>query len=343
MKLKQITGNIFDWASIKLSIFYVLIIMFISISFSLSIYKLSINELAQSLGRQGRAFRDLQSNQIIPNVLDQIDRFRDQQIEASVQRLRMQLIYYNLFILLASAITSYFLARFTLKPIEESMDAQSRFTADASHELRTPLAAMKAEIEVALRDRKIILPDVKKILGSNLEEIAKLELLSNSLLKLASLDGINQVKTTFSLEDALVEAYEKVQNLSSRKNINFNNKLLNLEITGSRQSIVELFVILLDNAIKYSPAESTIELNISQVGRQKIVSIKDHGIGIKASDLPYIFNRFYRADLSRNKGDIPGYGLGLSIAKKIVEVHGGKIMAKSKPGKGSEFIISFPS
>ena len=341
MKFKEFTNNIFDWASVKLSASYVVIIMLISISFSISIFQLSRNEINQSLGGTGRALRDMQISQMFPDSTDQFETLRAQQIETSTQHLRLRLIYFNLLIFLASAIGSYFLARLTLKPIEESMEAQSRFTADASHELRTPLTAMKTEIEVALRDNKLNLTDSKKILGSSLEEIEKLELLSTSLLKLASHENSDQTKSEVPLEDAFVEAYEKVQTLAEKKKIEFTNKLLNLEIKGNRAAIVELFVILLDNAIKYSPNGSTIALLMEQVGHQKIVKIKDQGIGIKASDLPYIFNRFYRADTSRNKDKISGYGLGLSIAQKIAEAHNGKISVKSKPGKGSEFIVTF--
>jgi signal transduction histidine kinase len=98
----------------------------------------------------------------------------------------------------------------------------------------------------------------------------------------------------------------------------------------------------MDNAIKYSPKASGITISLSASGKQAIIKIKDQGIGIKATDLPYIYNPFYRADHSRSKISAEGYGLGLSIAKQIVDFHQGRIDVESKPNSGSTFIIHLP-
>src|SRR4030042_2699111 len=166
----------FKAAYLKLTFFYVLIAMAISICFSLAIYNISSREIGRGLGPQNGIFRE-----IIPNDFENL---RNQQIQKSNTRLKINLFYYNLVIFVLSMVGSYFLARRTLRPIEEAMESQSRFTADASHELRTPLTAMKAEIEVALRDKKMGLSESKKLLKSNLEEIEKLEKLSSALLTL---------------------------------------------------------------------------------------------------------------------------------------------------------------
>lgn len=102
---------------------------------------------------------------------------------------------------------------------------------------------------------------------------------------------------------------------------------------------MQLFVVLLDNAIKYSGKGEKILIKVSQIGKHASVSIKDYGSGIKASDLPYIFERFYRGESSRNKAKTNGYGLGLSLAKQIVDMHRGKISVKSVSGKGAEFTV----
>jgi signal transduction histidine kinase len=232
------------------------------------------------------------------------------------------------------------LAKHTLKPIEQAMEAQNRFTADASHELRTPLTAMRSEIEVNLRNKQLNTTDAKKLLQSNLEEIEKLESLSNALLKLARYqNNFSDDFKDISLQEVIVEAYEKVENLAKRKSIRFDNNLSEIKVLGDQQSLIELFVILLDNAIKYSPEKSKISINFTKLDKHVSVKIKDRGIGIKASELPYIFNRFYRADTSRSKEKVDGYGLGLSIAKSIVEMHKGTIEVNSKPGHGSEVVV----
>jgi len=315
---------------LKLTFFYVLIVMAISVSFSIAIYQISSREIGRGLGPQSGIFR---------NMTDDFENIRNQQIEESSNRLKTNLFYYNLAILILSSIGGYFLARRTLKPIEEAMEAQNRFTADASHELRTPLAAIRAEIEVALRDRKFSFSDSKKLLKSNLEEIEKLENLANALLKIARVQEEKKDFEILSLDEVIIEAFEKVEKLADKKEIEFDNKFIRVNIKGDQQSLVELFVVLLDNAIKYSQEKSKINILMKKERNDISIKIKDHGIGIKASDLPYIFNRFYRADTSRSKEKIDGYGLGLSIAKQIVDFHGGKISAKSTPGKGSEFTV----
>lgn len=347
--------NFFNFAYLKLTALYVLIVMIISIGFSVTLFHISSGEINRGLVRQNGVLRNFpvpHDNQ----SLSGLDQVLQDQIEESSNRLRNNLIYFNLLILVLSSVASFFLAKRTMQPIEKAMEAQNRFTADASHELRTPLTAMRSEIEVCLRDKKLALPQTRKLLRSNLEEIAKLETLSVSLLKLAK--SQNETKQSWdevSLEDIVTESYEKVVALADKKQIEFETKLLDLKVRGDKQSLVDLFVILFDNAIKYSP-----EKPVSPQGRSKIiitmnkekqralhalwatVKIKDHGIGIKALDLPLIFNRFYRADTSRSKEKIDGYGLGLSIAKQIVELHGGRIEVTSRPGKGSEFTVKFP-
>lgn len=333
----------FKSAYLKLTIYYVAIIMLLSVVFSVAIYQISSNEINRGLGRGMRSFGELPQqgfsgpppNQNIQNIIKA-------QLQESQAKLKNELVYLNILILIISSLGSYFLAKKTLKPVKEMVESQNRFTADASHELKTPLAAMRTEIEVCLRDKKFDFNNAKKLLDSNLEEITKLELLSNTLLNLARYQ--EQVKLDFSeisLEEIIVEAFEKVENKAKNKQIVFKNKLKNILINSNRQSLVELFVILIDNAIKYSPKNSEININISEEKNKAKVSIKDHGVGIKASDLPYIFNRFYRADQSRNKEKVDGYGLGLSIAKEIVGLHNGEIKVASMIGKGSKFSVIF--
>lgn len=342
MKMNKFIKKVsaFEWAAIKLSVFYVLIAMVISISFSVAIFNISKNELGRGIGRTFRVINQC-SLEKLPPGFENLEHARVEQISEINNHLKGQLIYFNLIILLISSGLSYFLARKTLHPLEQAMESQNRFTADASHELRTPLAAMRAEIEVAIRDKNLSKDEAKKILESNIEEISKLEILSDTLLKLARYQHNGFKFTKIHVSSVVVEAYEKVESLAKEKNINFENSLKDLKVLGDKQSLVELFVILLDNAIKYSEKGKTIQIRTFEKDNNVVVSIKDRGAGIKASDLPHIFDRFFRADHSRGKR-VNGYGLGLSLAKQIVELHSGEIFVTSTSGKGSEFTVILP-
>lgn len=324
---------------LRLAAYYVLIVMAISVGFSFAVYKISAVEIDRGLTKQGRAMRNIIEDQPLGVPFGQFDQLREQQTKESLGQLKSNLVYFNLLILFMSSAASYYLARWTMRPIEDALESQNRFTADASHELRTPLAAMRTEIEVALRDEKLSLADAKNFLKSNIEEIAKLESLSDSLLKLARYKEGEKILEKVSLSEVITEAYQRVESLAQHKKIVFKNKLNDSVVVADKQSLVELFVILLDNAIKYSERDKTIKIQISEEAKRPTVRIIDEGIGIKAGELDHIFERFYRADTSRTKAKANGYGLGLSLAKQIVELHSGKISVKSTPGKGSEFTV----
>lgn len=334
----------FKTAYLKLTLFYVLIVMVISIGFSVVIFRLSADEIERGLGRQSRIFVGMRGANN-PMIMD-LDQIRQDQIEESNHNLQTNLLYFNILILILSFSISYILAQKTLKPIEEAVENQNRFTADASHELRTPLTAMKTETEVALRDNNLKIDDARNILKSNLEEINKLVSLSSALLKLAKLD--RDIKAEFkkiSLKKAIDDAMDKVKKLANKKAIKIvfdETVVISPIILGDKDSLVELFIILFDNAIKYSPERSKIIVEISQSNKEIRIIISDQGVGIRESDLPHIFDRFYRADFSRSKEKVDGYGLGLSIAKRIVDIHHGSILAKSDGEHGSEFIVRFP-
>jgi len=353
--IEELKTKHIDFAVIKLSIFYVLIIMTISVSFSLILHRISYQEIDRGLGRQFNTFWD-QNDIGMMNTRLNFESIRQDQIDQANQRLMINLVYFNLLILIFSAVASYFFAKKTLEPIKKSMDDQNRFTADASHELRTPLTAMKTEIEVSLRDKKLNLAEAKNLLKSNLEEVAKLESLSNALLQLAKNENIKQNFEKINILEIITEARQKVESLATKKQIKIILEQNNLVIkpihqtqdkqssriiSGDASSLTELIVIILDNAIKYSPEKSRVLISLNRQGQHLIIKIKDYGVGIKESDIPYIFNRFYRADNSRNKNKIDGYGLGLSIAKQIVDLHDGTISVNSNPGEGSEFTIKF--
>jgi signal transduction histidine kinase len=221
------------------------------------------------------------------------------------------------------------------------VDVQKRFTADASHELRTPLTAIKTEIEVGLRDEKLSLADAKKLLNSNLEEVEKLQHLSESLLKVARFENHLDKQPT-NIKEVILEAYRQVEKQAKKHNIDFDFKLEDRTATIDPAQIRELMIILLDNAIKYSPSGSVVTVRSTTINQLLNIQVADNGQGIKEMDLPYIFNRFYRADHSRTKNTTNGYGLGLSIAQTIAENHKGQITVDSKVGNGTTFTVILP-
>lgn len=333
----------FEQTTTRLTGLYLGIIMVISLFFSINLYHVSMQELNRDFRRQGVAIDRLPGSLIPRELRSQLlDEGIDVMNEAKMHILG-RLLLTNLFILVGGGFVSYYLARRTLQPIEESHQALERFTADASHELRTPIAAMQTEIEVALMNPKLTLSEAKTQLTSNLEELSHLTALSEGLLKLASLENKSMTKSQVSLKSIINEATKRVKTASVAKKIEIARTINeDIEVTVDRAAIIEAISILLDNAIKYSTAKSTVDVSLRKDGKSAVIEVSDKGAGIRKADQPYIFERFYRADAARNKQATEGYGLGLAIAKNIVELHDGSIAAKSIPNKGSTFSIRLP-
>ncbi len=200
---------------------------------------------------------------------------------------------------------------------------------------------MKSEIEVGLRDKQLSATEAKELLESNLEEVAKLEALTNGLLKLARQDAdLPDLPVDLAVVAEL--AADRLAKQAEQRDVTIRRDVPSLTITGDQTSLVELVVVLIDNAIKYSPDDSTITIGGRRAGRVAQLWVRDEGQGIKGVDVPHIFDRFYRADTSRSRERVGGYGLGLSIARQIAMLHGGAIEVQSVPGQGSLFTVTLP-
>jgi signal transduction histidine kinase len=331
----------FKQARLKLTLWYIFIITIISLSFSSLIYELINTEINHFADSQRNRFerRLVIDNQLTPVVL--ID---DDLIAESRQRLLINLIIINGVILIVSGSFSYFLAGITLSPIQKMTEDQNRFISDASHEIRTPLTALKSLFEVSLRDPKIDLSEAKKVINIGINQTDKLKTLSDSLLELSRFDNnhIQQNYQPVSIKKISLEAISQVKSKASFKKIKITNKIISAKVLGDPGKLTEVFVIFLDNAIKYSPINTHIKL-ISEVKKNNlIIKITDQGMGISKTDLPHIFDRFYQSNNARTKTNESGYGLGLSIAKKIIEAHRGDIDVSSKLNQGTTFIIHLP-
>lgn len=325
----------FRSAYIRLTGWYVVILMALSLAFSVWVYHEAMNELR--MGLNGSFIMQFQERgvRLVP---DEVRDAIEQQYRNTHGRIVFNLVVLNIGVLAVGACAAYALARRTLRPIEEAVEAQNRFTADASHELRTPLAAMKTEIEVTLRDQNVSKTELRELLQSNLEEIDRMSDLAQGLLTLAR-PGEAPVLAALPAKPVVAEVLQRLQPLADAKNIAIDAKLVEFDVVADAKAAGTIISILLDNAIKYSPADSRITVSMKRKDGNGFISIKDQGPGIAADDLPHVFDRFYRADSSRTKEKVAGHGLGLSIAQKLVAGLGGTIHAKSKVGKGSEFTL----
>lgn len=333
MKL-QATKRFLSSTTTRLAASYLGIIIALSVGFSYVLYKLATHEL----GRQIPPPVMFRPDHIAP-IGGDYRHFFQRRIEEGRGHLLGRLIILNLLVLVIGAGISYYLARRTLQPIKEAMEAQNRFVTDASHELRTPLTAIMANNEVALRKPHITLKQVKDVIQSNMEEMIKLQALSDGLLSLARQDTGHINLEPVSLQDAANEAMNRVLPLAQAKHIAIEDKVPNINVLGDAAGLTQAITVLLDNAVKYSPDKTTVYLEGHTKDGHGFLSIKDQGIGIATKDLPRIFDRFYRADPSRTAN---GHGIGLSIAQKIMEQHNSQIKVSSKLGKGSTFTLQLP-
>ncbi len=341
----------FRSARIKLTLWYSLIIMIISLAFSAVIFRVLTSELDRvermqrmrietRIPTQPPPFFPMEKNGVVTKIFI-ID---PELVEETKRRLISMLVIINVGIVVAAGTTGYFLAGKTLQPIQIMVDDQSRFITDASHELRTPLTALKTEIEVSLRDKALSLTEAKAIIASNLEEVNRLQSLTDGLITLTRYPQINHasVMTMLPMNEPISLAIKKVSPLAAQKNIIIRSKVGKQSIVGNVDSLTELFVIFLDNAIKYSERKTEITVITKQQSGFLMVTIADEGQGIAGKDIPHIFDRFYRADTSRTSQNTQGYGLGLSIAKQILDRHHATVSVKSVLGKGSTFTLKFP-
>jgi signal transduction histidine kinase len=327
---------VFHSATLKLTGWYLLILMVISIVFSLSIFETTTQEVSIRLEHFQKNIQ-VTSSYSSDQTTQPLEELRADQTDKATANIIAGLVIANIVILIIGGGLSYLLARHTLRPIKDIHEAQSRFTSDASHELRTPLAAMKTEIEVALRDKDSTKHDLADVLRSNLEEVDKLSNLSQMLLDLSRLDHDKLKVTAVNLVLLTHNVIKQYKVGTARIAIKAHKKFI---AVGNEAAISELVSILIDNALKYSPINSLILISISQQNDYISFQIINTGDGIEETKLPYIFDRFYRADSSRTNR--VGYGLGLSLAKKIVELSNGELSVTSTPGQSTIFTVLLP-
>ncbi len=243
-----------------------------------------------------------------------------------------------------SLLAGLFLAGRAWVPIRKAWEKQQRFVADASHELRTPTSVIRAQTELLLRRPERTIEQESPNIALMLQESRRMSSLLEDLLTLARSDS-NQLELqceTLDVNRLIMEMTEPFKLLAETKEIELVAKLEQpLILRGDADRIRQLFVILLDNALKFTPSSGRIEVAGSFRSNHVALSVHDTGSGIAHEDLPHVFERFYRGDKARSRSE-GGTGLGLSIAKWIVEAHQGSIRIESKPGKGTKVEALFP-
>jgi heavy metal sensor kinase len=227
--------------------------------------------------------------------------------------------------------------------LEEAFVKERRFVADASHELRTPLAVLQAETSLAL-EKPRGQDAYRRSLETVSQEVAYMSDIVGKLLVLARSDAGNEPFNVqeVDLADLITELAQDVGALAQDKGLTLRfGPMDRISVNGDRVRLRQLFLNILDNALRYTPAGGTITESVVRQGDQAVATIGDTGMGIAKEHLPFIFDRFYRADRVRTDGE-GGTGLGLSIATTIAKMHGGTIEVESKVGEGTTFRILLP-
>jgi two-component system OmpR family sensor kinase len=229
--------------------------------------------------------------------------------------------------------------------LETSFAGLRRFTADASHELKTPLAVLRADVERAMMDsghqteRMIALEEA-------LQEVRRMTDLVESLLTLARADEgrFDLHREPVELGPLVQEVYETALILGEAAGVTVNLPFTaDVIVMGDRTRLRQLFLNLVTNAIKYTPAGGKVELGVGRHPDNVTFAVRDTGIGISAADFPHIFERFWRADRVRSRmSERGGFGLGLAISQWIAQAHGGTLTASSRLGRGSLFTVTLP-
>lgn len=230
--------------------------------------------------------------------------------------------------------------------LERSFAALHRFTADASHELKTPLMVLRSGVERALMHPKAPAESLEA-LDQTLEGINSMTELVDNLLTLARADEGRAPLTLepHDLRELVAETVETAGMLAEDSGIRVTMAVPDepVLLPVDRSRMLQMLLNLATNAVKYTPAGGAVAIDLQHAPEEVQVRVQDSGIGIAPGDLPHVFDRFWRADISRSRsGSPPGTGLGLAITKWIAEAHGGRIEVQSRPGRGTTFLVTLP-
>jgi two-component system sensor histidine kinase MprB len=220
-----------------------------------------------------------------------------------------------------------------LAALEDSTRAQRQLVADASHELRTPLTSLRTNIEVLASDRALPAEERGRLLSDVVEQLGEMTTLISELIELARAEQQTATPEDVRLDLVAADSVERARR--NRPGVTFEVDLEETVVHGVGATIERAISNLLDNAAKWSPPGAAVEIEV----RDGRVSVRDHGKGIADEDLPYVFDRFYRAPAARG---LPGSGLGLAIVRQVAESHGGAVVAEHANGGGAKMSLRLP-
>lgn len=255
--------------------------------------------------------------------------------------------YMILFLAAAGAffLLSLFLSKWALRPVEKAWQQQNQFIADASHELKTPLTVILANLDILLSHRQDTIESQIKWVDNTKSEASSMKQLVEDLLFLARFEAgaAPAVPGDVDLGDAVLNSVLPFEPIAFEKGIQLETQIEpDIHVLGNRGQLKQLAAILTDNACKYAAKNGTVRVSVSLLqGGKPCLKVENTGAPIGREELPHIFERFYREDKARTKST-GGYGLGLSIAKAIVETHKGKLTVTSAPGEMTAFAAVFP-
>ena len=250
-------------------------------------------------------------------------------------------IYIGAIALLIIFFISLYFANRAIKPISEAWEKQNRFIADASHELKTPLTVINTNADVLLSHSDSTIGEEKKWIYYIKDETQRMTRLTNDLLLLARLDNdkTDMQNVEFSLSETVETVLLTMEAVLYENNLKFTCDIADgIKIYGNPDSIKQLVMILMDNAVKYTPDGGSIEVCLKKQDEKAVLSVSNTGEPLPQEERKRIFDRFYRADKSRTRSS-GGYGLGLAIAYSICRSHGGSISVKSSDGKNTFTVI----
>ncbi|MEY8352264.1 HAMP domain-containing sensor histidine kinase [Lachnospiraceae bacterium 54-53] len=244
-------------------------------------------------------------------------------------------------------ILSLFLSRLALKPVETAWQQQNQFIADASHELKTPLTVILANLDILSAHRKSTIGEQEKWLDNTKEETARMKQLVEELLFLARSDaGTVQTaqitKLPLDFSDLVLNGVLLFESVAFENKVRLENDIdPGISLVGCETQLKQVITILLDNACKYAGKDGSVFIRLKRFPHSCLLTVQNTGEPIPPGEQKHIFERFYRTDKSRVRKE-GGYGLGLSIAKTIIDQHKGKISVTSTPETGTIFTVSLP-
>jgi two-component system, OmpR family, sensor histidine kinase CiaH len=332
-------NNIYHDARWRLTLIYFLIIFCVVLLFS----SIALGTHDAQFDRFDNYKSFVKSNELVvgdnyaSKYVNQVDTI----IQSIKQQFFLNIVILDLSVLTVAAVISYYLSAMTLEPIEQAFEKQKKFVSDASHELRTPLTAMKTEAEVLSRSKRATKEEYQDFTKSLVEEVDKLNSLTENLLLIARLDNKLQTNDTSEvvLSDLVQNLVTKFKSSALIKDISIESQLPESPVIAhtDKNKVERILSILIENAIKYNRPGGSVILQARQDHGKSVITVEDTGVGISKRNIDKIFDRFYRESEDRNE---EGFGLGLSIAKELAVQINGTLTVESEIDKGSTFTLT---